>query len=127
MRISMDDDVRAELLRRERGSSTSKSDSLRAAIVLRKADGMRQEDIAAELNVSRVAISKWTNRFVAHGMAGLVDQAGRGRKQSVPSETVSAIITRVTQPPPGRTRWSVRTMAKATGVSRHTVHLSTPV
>ena len=122
MRISMDDDVRAELLRRERGSSTPKRDSLRAAIVLRKADGMRQEDIAAELNVSRVAISKWTNRFVAHGLAGLADQAGRGRKQSVPSETVSAIITRVTQPPPGRTRWSVRTMAKATGVSRHTVH-----
>ena len=122
IKIVLDDNARAELLRRERGSSTPKRDSLRAAIVLRKADGMRQKDIAAELKVSRVAITKWTNRFAAQGFAGLVDQEGRGRKPSVPSETVATIITKVTQPPPGRTRWSVRSMAKAVGVSRHTVH-----
>lgn len=122
MQIGLDDDVRAELLRREHGSSTPKRDSLRAAIVLRKAEGMRQEDIATELRVSRVAITKWTNRFAAHGLAGLADQEGRGRKPSLPSETVATIISKVTQPPAGRTRWSVRSMAKAAGVSRHTVH-----
>jgi transposase len=122
MQMRLDDDVRAELLRRERGSSTPKRDSLRAAIVLRKADGRKQEDIAAELKVSRVAITKWTNRFAEHGLAGLADQGGRGRKPSLPSETVATIITKVTQPPPGRTRWSVRSMARAAGVSRHAVH-----
>lgn len=122
MQILLDDEVRAELDRRERGSSTPKRDSLRAAIVLRKADGMRQEDIAAELKVSRVAITKWTNRFVAYGLAGLRDQEGRGRRPSLPAHKVEAVITRVTQPPPGRTRWSVRTMARAVGVSRHAVH-----
>jgi transposase len=122
MRIVLHDDIRSELVRRERGSSTPKRDSLRAAIILRKADGARQEAIAAELNVSRVAITKWTNRFVRHGLAGLRDQAGRGRKPSLPTDKVSAIITRVTQPPPGRTRWSVRSMARAVGVSRHAVH-----
>ena len=122
MQIMLDDALRAELNRRERGSSTSKRDSLRAAIVLRKADGARQEDIAVELKVSRVAITKWTNRFVSRGLAGLDDGAGRGRKPSLPADKVAAVITRVTQPPPGRTRWSVRSMARAVGVSRHAVH-----
>lgn len=122
MQIVLDDDVRAELIRRERGSTTSKRDSLRAAIVLRKAEGARQEEIAAALNVSRVAITKWTNRFMAHGLAGLCDQAGRGRKPSLPADKVEAVITRVTRPPPGRTRWSVRSMARAVGISRHAVH-----
>jgi transposase len=122
MQIVLNDDMRAELLRRERGSSTPKRDSLRAAIVLRKAQGLRQADIAAELNVSRVAITKWTTRFMTHGLAGLADQQGRGRRPSLPTDTVSAIITRATQPPPGRTRWSVRSMARAVGVSRHAVH-----
>jgi transposase len=122
MQIVLDNDVRAELTRRERGSSTSKRDSLRAAIVLRKADGARQEDIATELNVSRVAITKWTSRFVQHGLSGLGDRTGRGRKPSLPVDKVAAVITRVTQPPPGKTRWSVRSMARAVGVSPHAVH-----
>ena len=46
---------------------------------------------------------------------------GRGRKPSVALETKAAIVSRATQPPPGRTRWSVRSMAKATGVSKATV------
>ena len=122
MRIVLDDEVRGELIRRERGSTTPKRDSIRAAIVLRKADGMRQEDIAAELQASRVAISKWTRRFVKQGLAGLVDEPGRGRKPSLPTEKVAAVITRVTQPPPGGTRWSVRSMARAVGVSPDAVH-----
>ena len=36
MRIVLDDEVRGELIRRERGSTTPKRDSIRAAIVLRK-------------------------------------------------------------------------------------------
>lgn len=122
MQIMLDDEVRAELIRRERASSTSKRDSLRASIVLRKAAGARQADIAAELNVSRVAVTKWTSRFAQRGLAGLCDQAGRGRKPSLPVEKVEAVITRVAQPPPGRVRWSVRSMARAVGVSRHAVH-----
>jgi transposase len=122
MQIVLDDEVRSELLRRERGSTTPKRDSVRAAIVLRKADGVRQADIAAELRVSRVAITKWTTRFVGQGLAGLSDRPGRGRKPSLPTEKVAAVIARVTQPPPGRTRWSVRSMARAVGVSPNAVH-----
>lgn len=122
MQIVLDDAVRTELIRRARGSTTAKRDSLRAEIILRKAAGERQADIATALAISRVAITKWTSRFVEHGLAGLADKAGRGRKPSLAPEQVAAVITRVTQPPPGRTRWSVRSMARAVGISPHAVH-----
>ena len=67
-------------------------------------------------------MSKWSKRFQHDGPEGLKDKAGRGRKPSVPMETVEQIIVKVTQPPPGRTRWSLRSMAKAAGVSRHAVY-----
>ena len=34
---------------------------------------------------------------------------------------IEKVITRVIQPPPGKTRWSLRTMAKEVGISRHIV------
>lgn len=122
MQIVLNDQQRTELMRRARGATTSKRDSLRAEIILRKAEGVRQADIAAELFVSRVAITKWTSRFVERGLAGLTDKDGRGRKPSLSPDVVAAVITRVTQPPPGRTRWSVRSMARAVGISPHAVH-----
>ena len=87
-----------------------------------RAEGRKQADVAEELDVSHVCVSKWTRRFIDEGLDGLVDAPGRGRKQSLPPEKVSEVITRVTQPPQGRTRWSVRSMAKEVGISRHSVH-----
>lgn len=122
MQMVLSNDARAELSRRARGSTVAKQESLRAQIILKKADGMRQDDIAAELDVSRVIITKWTSRFTEQGLTGLADKPGRGRKPSLPPAKVAAVITRVTQPPPGRTRWSVRSMARAVGVSPHAVY-----
>jgi transcriptional regulator with XRE-family HTH domain len=44
-----------------------------------------------------------------------------GRRPSLALETKAAIVSRATQPPPGRARWSVRSMAQAMGVSKATV------
>src|SRR5215471_13840325 len=63
----------------------------------------------------------WENRFLQAGLAGLADAKGRGRKPSIASTTQGEIISRATRPPPGRQRWSVRTMAQAMGVSKATV------
>ena len=113
---------RRELKRRTASSTSSKRDSLRAEIVLLRSEGFKVEEVAQQLNVSVPCVSKWSKRFEQEGLDGLKDKAGRGRKPSVPIEKVEQIIVKVTQPPPGRTRWSLRSMAKEVGVSRHTVH-----
>ena len=90
----------------------------RARIVLARAAGRTQLATAAELGVSRPAVIRWERRFSAVGIAGLLkDAPGRGRKSSIAERTKDQLITRATQPPPNRTRWSVRSMARQVGVS----------
>ena len=101
--------------------TAAQRDHRRAAIVLRRADGLSQADTARELGISRASVIKWERRFRASGMAGLADAKGRGRKPSIAAEVRERIILGATRPPPNRTRWSVRSMAKATGVSKATV------
>ena len=122
LRIRLDDRDRLELERRVRSPTTSKRDSLRAEIVLLRASGIGQNAVAQQMGVSQVCVSKWTRRFMDQGMEGLADAPGRGRKPSLPPAKINEVITRVTQPPPGRTRWSVRRLARAVGVSRPSVH-----
>ena len=54
-------------------------------------------------------------------MEGLQDQKGRGRRPSISPDKIEQVITRATQPPPPRKRWSVRTMARAVGMSPDSV------
>ena len=93
----------------------------RAAIVLRRAEGLSQAATARELGVSRPVVIKWERRFREAGLAGLADAKGRGRKPSIDPQVREQIIRGATQPPPNRTRWSVRSMARAAGVSKDTV------
>ena len=113
---------KVELERRVRSVTISKRDSLRAKVILLRAEGKSEKEVAERIGVSHVCVSKWTSRFIEKGIEGLKDAPGRGRKPSLPTEKISQVITRVTQPPPGRTRWSVRSMAKEVGISRHSVH-----
>lgn len=113
---------RTELERRVRSPKASKRDSLRAEIVLLRADGMAQRDVASRLNVSHTTVSKWTQRFEEQGLEGLNDAPGRGRKPSIPAEKLKKVLDQVANPPEGSTRWSTRTMAEEAGVSHTTVH-----
>lgn len=121
--ITLSDSERAELQRRLRSATTPKRDSLRAEIILLRADGAKQTDVVERLGISTNCVSKWTSRFAKDRLEGLRDLPGRGRKHSISPEKTRAIVVRALQKPPaGRTRWSVRSMAQAVGVSRHTVH-----
>ena len=93
----------------------------RAQIILHRAAGLSQAETARRVGVNRPVVALWERRFREAGLAGLADAQGRGRKPSVALATKAAIVRRATQPPPGRARWSVRSMAQATGVSKATV------
>jgi transposase len=122
LKIKLNEKEKVELERRVRSVTISKRDSLRAKVILLRAEGKSEKEVAERIRVSHVCVSKWTRRFIEKGIEGLKDAPGRGRKPSLPTEKISQVITRVTQPPPGRTRWSVRSMAKEVGISRHSVH-----
>ena len=113
---------KAELRRRVRSSTTTQRDVLRARIVLMRAEGQSEAEVAANTDVSLNTVSLWSKRFESDGLGGLSDAPGRGRKPSLPESKVHQVITKVTQPPAGRQRWSTRTMASAVGISHQSVH-----
>ena len=73
-------------------------DSLRARIILLKAQDWTQEKISNELNVSRRTVMKWVNRFDELGIEGLDDAPGRGRKPWISDEINNQIITKASTP-----------------------------
>lgn len=113
---------KSELQRRVRSSTTPQRDSLRARVVLLRCQGQKEKDVAERLGLSLPCVSKWSHRFELQGLEGLKDKPGRGRRPWLPTEKISQVITRVTQPLPHRRRWSVRSMARAVGISPYSVH-----
>jgi transposase len=93
----------------------------RAWIILNRANGLSQAQTAARVGVSRPVVIQWERRFRQGGLAGLADAKGRGRKPWIDPQVREKILVRATRPPAHRTRWSVRTMARAAGVSKATV------
>ena len=87
------------------------------------ADGEANTRIAERAGVTVVTVRAWRARFAQTGLTdfGMV-RAGRGRKPSIPSKKVEAIVrATLHEKPPGETHWSCRSMAKAQGVSPATV------
>jgi len=120
--LELSSEEREELQRRIHASTTTKRDHLRAEIVLRRAEGLRQIDVAQELSVSVTCVNKWSQRFEREGIDGLKDCNGRGRKRSIPLEKIERVISEATRPPAPKKRWTVRSMAREVGISSDSVH-----
>ena len=120
--IELTPEEATELVRRTTSSVTSKRDHLRAQIILKRSEGMRQIDVARALNLSITSVNKWSQRFERKGLDGLLDEKGRGRKETIPVNKVEKVITSATQPPKPLKRWSIRKMAHHVGISHNSVH-----
>lgn len=120
--IELTPDERATLRRRVGAPSSAQRDVLRARIVLLRAEGRREADVAEEVGTSINTVSLWSKRFEEQGLAGLDDAPGRGRKPWLAPEKIRKVVTEVTRPPKGRRQWSTRTMAAAVGMSHQSVH-----
>ena len=95
----------------------------RAQIVTMAAEGITNQDIAETLHISRPTVQLWRERFLALRVDGLQQDAPRpGRLPRLPEQKVRAVVEATLQTtPPGATHWSIRTMAKAQGISRMAV------
>jgi transposase len=106
-----------------RGRRTEARLVVRAKIVLLAAEGKQNNEIAEALDVMPRTVARWRDRFLRLGAEGLIKDAPRpGRKPSLTTEKVRAIVRRTLEETPrNATHWSTRTMAKAEGVSEKTV------
>src|SRR2546426_560632 len=95
----------------------------RSRIVLFAAAGRQDKDIAVLLSMTPKKVSRWRKRFLALGVAGLLQDAPRpGRKPTISARLTQRVVTMTTrQPPTNATHWSTRTMAAAVGISEASV------
>ena len=116
-RLQAEPGVIAELWRRSRSTTIGVRDRERAKITLLRLEGLGVEAVAERLNTTPKRVSLWSVRFAGSGLDGLADQPGRGRKASIPEPKVARVLTEATRPPQGRSRWSIRSMSRHTGIS----------
>ncbi len=94
----------------------------RSRIVLRCADGLDNDEVAAELGVHPKTVSKWRRRFVERRLDGLDDAPRPGVPRTVLDEQVAEIVRRtIEETPADATHWSTRSLASSVGVSKDTV------
>jgi transposase len=91
----------------------------RAQVMLWSADGLGAAEIARRLHLSAEAVSRIRRRFREGGVAGLATRPKAGRKDhAVPVETVERIVElALSPPPPGRSRWTTRLLARVVGLT----------
>ena len=94
----------------------------RVRIVLECATGADNKTVARKLRVQSSTVGKWRSRFVRDRIEGIHDEPRPGTTpRKVTDEQVERVVVQTLESTPkGQTHWSVRGMAKATGLSRMT-------
>lgn len=115
---------RKTLERWARGRSTPARLVARAQVVLLAADGKENRQIAVATGLSKPTVGLWRRRFAFNRLQGIEKDAPRGgRRPTQANRLARRILERTTQTQPAQaTHWSVRTLAKETGVSPSMVH-----
>lgn len=95
----------------------------RARIILACAEGGETTAVAKRLRVSPTTVCKWRSRFVDERLDGLFDEPRPGAPRTITDDHIERIVIRTLETTPaGATHWSVRDMAKASGISRSSVN-----
>jgi len=128
---------RAELDRRVRARTSRQQEAQRARVVLLAADGLDTTAIAATLGIARGTARSWRARFVAAGLAGLVDRPHCPPPRTYGPERQARIVLLACQSPAelgwaGQSHWTIKDLATAIGEhpelglgspSKSTIHL----
>lgn len=94
----------------------------RARIILFCAQGQDNKVVARRLRLTAGTVGKWRARFLRDRLDGLYDEPRPGVPRAVSDAQVEQVVIRTLETTPrGATHWSVRDMARATGLSRMTI------
>src|SRR4051794_35714108 len=120
--LDLSEAERTELESWARRRKTAQALALRARIVLRSAAGLTNTAIAAELGIAKHTVGKWRERFAGQRSDGLLDEPRPGAPRRIDDAQIAALVDRtLAERPESSTHWSLRTMAKASGLSATTV------
>ena len=120
--IMLSGEERKTLERWARRHSSSQALALRCRIVLASAEGRTNTEIAADLGVNQVTVSKWRHRFAADRLDGLVDAPRPGAVRTIGDDVIEAVLVETLETtPPDATHWSTRGLARKHGISHQTV------
>src|SRR5262245_37183226 len=120
--LILTDDERVRLDSLAHRSRTAPYLARRARIILACAEGHENKIVAKRLRMSQTTVCKWRARFVRERLDGLYDEPRPGTPRRVTDEQVERVIVRTLEEMPrGATHWSLRGMAKASGLGRTTI------
>ena len=114
--VELTDEQEVELKKLARSKRTSVRLAQRAQIVLLAAQGLQNKDIAAQLGIGRVQVSRWRERYLESGLQGIERDLPRGAPPV--KVDVAKLVQLTTQgKPEAATHWSTRKMAAVLEVS----------
>ena len=99
-RVVLKEEVRRELERRVRASTSPQRDVLRARIILACARGGSAVQVAARVSAHARTVERWRARFLERGLAGLADAPRSGHKPKVGAVARLEIIALACTPVP---------------------------
>ena len=120
--VVLDEDERLSLKSLTRGLRGTGARSDRCRMILRCADGLTDEEVAADLGVGRKTVDRWQQCFLEDGIWGLLSRPWLGLGSPLTSEQAAEVIDRsLNATPVDAPRWTAQGMAAATGLSTTTV------
>jgi transposase len=122
-RFVLERKARLQLRRLITDGNTPQKIVKRARIILMTADGHGVMSIMREVGVSKTTVWRWLEYFAEAGVEGLVEGRSKppGRKPISAAIKLKIVEKTVKERPLNATHWSVRTMAKAMGISHTSV------
>lgn len=121
--LTLTDDERIQLRSLARSRTLPHALVARAKLVLGSSEGESNSQIAARLHWTKATVGKWRQRFLQYRLAGLYDELRPGRPRTIEDEQVAALLKRtLSRKPTSGTHWTVREAARASGISKSTVH-----
>ena len=123
--LAVNADQKKELEALVRNGNSSQKVALRCRLLLLAHQGVANQSIAQQLNVSRPTVLALRAAFAKDGMVAVTGIRRRKRQGKVPTPDLEQKIldtTLKTRPGDGSTHWSVRMLAKQLRISRTIVH-----
>ncbi len=122
VQIKLSADERTTLERWARRHSSAQALALRCRIVMACAEGRTDRDVAAELGIHPITVSKWRHRFAVDRLDGLVDAPRPGAARTIGDDVIEAVVVDTLETAPAdATHWSTRSLAAKHGISHQTV------
>jgi transposase len=121
--LNLSEVEQAELERVARRPSTSQALAKRCRVILLDdREDLTYAEIGEELGMREQTVLKWRSRFLEHRMAGLRD-APRPGVNEITQEMIAEVVRKTLhEKPKDATHWSLRSMERASGVSRSSVN-----